>query len=119
MIESIEMNRVIEALADPSRREILSRLATGELTAGEVARPLAMSQPAVSHHLKVLEQAGLIRRRIDAQRRPCVLVAEGLRPLEDWLRKLRDVIEQNYTQLDQLLAENDHHRGKTKDETES
>lgn len=116
MIESVKINQVIDALADPTRRAILSSLASGEMTAGEVARPLKISQPAVSHHLKVLEQAGLIRRRIDAQRRPCALLIEGFGPLEDWIKKLRAVMEQNYTRLDQLLAESNPHEDRTEDD---
>lgn len=107
MIKATPTDALLAALADPTRRAILSRLAGGELTAGEVAAPLAMTQPAVSHHLRVLEQAGLIRRRIDGQRRPCRLVPEALAPLESWLSGLRAAMEQNYRRLDALLAEDD------------
>ncbi len=96
---------VLTALADPTRRAILSRLALGEMTAGEVAAPFAMTQPAVSHHLKVLERAGLIRRRIDGQRRPCRIVPEALAPVERWLGDLRRVMETNYARLDAVLAD--------------
>jgi DNA-binding transcriptional ArsR family regulator len=96
---------VLTALADPTRRAILAQLAQGEITAGEVAAPFAMTQPAVSHHLKVLERAGLIRRRIDGQRRPCRLVPEALAPVERWLADLRRAMEQNYARLDAVLAD--------------
>lgn len=104
MMQAAPTDTVLAALADPTRRAILARLAEGELTAGEVAAPLAMTQPAVSHHLKVLEKAGLIRRRIDGQRRPCALNPAALAPLESWLRMLRETMEQNYARLDSLLA---------------
>ena len=76
-------DRTFAALADPTRRAILARLAEGEATVGELAEPFAISQPAVSQHLRVLEQAGLIVRRIDGQRRPCRLAPDGLARLEE------------------------------------
>lgn len=105
MTEMMDTDLMLSALADPTRRAILGLLAEGEMTAGEVARPFAMTQPAVSHHLKVLERAGLIRRRVDGQRRPCALVPGALDPLEAWLRQLRDRMERNYSRLDRLLAD--------------
>ena len=102
------LNTTLTALADPTRRAILARLALGEATVAEIARPFAMSQPAVSHHLKVLEGAGLILRRVDRQRRPCRLAPGALAPLEGWLRDLRDMMERNYQRLDALLKEDDH-----------
>lgn len=92
------------ALADPTRRAILARLAEGEATVGELAAPFAMSQPAVSQHLKVLERAGLIRRRVDGQRRPCRLDPAGLPEVEAWLGRLRAAMEANYARLDAMLA---------------
>jgi len=99
------LDTTLSALADPTRRAILARLALGEATAGELAQPFAISQPAISHHLKVLEEAGLILRRVDAQRRPCRLAPQALDPLEGWLRDLRATMEHNDQRLDRLLAE--------------
>lgn len=93
------------ALADPTRRAILARLSQGEATVAELARPFAMSQPAVSRHLKVLEQAGLITSAVDAQRRPRRLEARRLAELSGWIDRLREVWEHNYRRLDDLLAE--------------
>ena len=81
------------ALADPTRRAILARLAHGEASVGELARPFAMSQPAISKHLKVLERAGLIARGRDAQRRPCRLVAQPLADANNWLEGYRQFWE--------------------------
>lgn len=99
------MNAALHALSDPTRRAILARLAKGEATPSDLARPFAMSQPAISQHLKVLEAAGLIRRRVDGQRRPCRLAPEGLAELETWLARLRAVFDANYNRLDALLDE--------------
>lgn len=93
------------ALADPTRRAIIAQLARGEATAGELARPFALTQPTISHHIKVLERAGLITRRREGTSRPCRLAPEGLRPLDAWLAGLRDAMERNYERLDELLAE--------------
>ena len=91
------------ALADPTRRAILARLATGETTVMELARPFAISQPAISRHLKVLEGAGLIERRIDGSRRPCRLTTQALDGIEGWLAELRRALAANYDRLDTLL----------------
>lgn len=93
------------ALSDPTRRAILARLATGEATVMELAEPFAMSQPAVSHHLRVLEQAGLITRRVDGAKRPCRLAPGGIAEIEQWLGLLRTSLEANYSRLDQVLDE--------------
>ena len=93
------------ALSDPTRRAIMARLALGEATVSELAQPFAISQPAISQHLKVLENAGLILRRIDGTRRPCRLAPQGLNELDRWLAMLRQTMEQNYNRLDALLAE--------------
>jgi DNA-binding transcriptional ArsR family regulator len=93
------------ALADPTRRAILTRLAAGEATVTELAAPFAMSQPAISKHLKVLERAGLISRGRDAQRRPCHLEARPLRAATDWLENYRRYWEESYQRLDALLEE--------------
>jgi DNA-binding transcriptional ArsR family regulator len=93
------------ALADPTRRAILARLAAGEATVTELARPFAMSQPAISKHLKVLERAGLVSRGRDAQRRPCRLVARPLAVATAWLEDYRRFWEERYRNLDVLLDE--------------
>lgn len=92
------------ALSDPTRRAILARLALGEAAVNVLAAPFAISQPAISQHLKVLENAGLILRRIDGTRRPCRLAPQGLTDLISWLADLRRVMEANYNRLDDLLA---------------
>lgn len=102
------MNRLdaaFSALADPTRRAILARLALGETTVMELAEPFTMSQPAVSRHLKVLEEAGLIARRIEGTKRPCRLAPGALAEIDQWLDLLRRALEANYDRLDQLLAE--------------
>ena len=93
------------ALADPTRRAIIARLASGEASVGELAEPFAMSQPAISKHLKVLERAGLISRGRDAQRRPRRLVAKPLAEATEWLEKYRKFWERRFGQLDALLDE--------------
>ncbi len=99
------LNATFAALADPTRRAILSRLATGQLSVAELARPFAMSQPAISKHLKVLERAGLISRGRDAQRRPRQLEAKPLAEATEWLERYREFWEGNYQRLDALLEE--------------
>ena len=93
------------ALADPTRRAILTRLAAGEATVTELAAPFAMSQPAISKHLKVLEKAGLIHRGRDAQRRPARIDAKPLQEASSWIEKYRELWEANYARLDTLLDE--------------
>jgi DNA-binding transcriptional ArsR family regulator len=99
------LDTTFSALADPTRRAILARLAAGEATVTELAAPFAMSQPAVSKHLKVLERAGLVSRGRDAQRRPVRLEAQPLKAAVDWLADYRDYWEESYRQLDALLRE--------------
>jgi len=99
------LNATFAALADPTRRVILSRLATGQLSVAELARPFAMSQPAISKHLKVLERAGLISRGRDAQRRPRQLEAKPLAEATEWLERYREFWEGNYQRLDALIEE--------------
>ena len=99
------LDATFSALADPTRRAILARLAAGEATVTELAAPFAMSQPAVSKHLKVLERAGLVSRGRDAQRRPVRLEAQPLKAAVDWLADYRDYWEESYRQLDVLLRE--------------
>jgi DNA-binding transcriptional ArsR family regulator len=97
------LDATFAALADPTRRAILARLAGGEATVTELAAPFAMSQPAISKHLKVLERAGLITRGRDAQRRPCRLRAGPLKAATDWLADYRQFWEERYQRLDALL----------------
>ncbi|WP_210506127.1 helix-turn-helix transcriptional regulator [Naasia sp. SYSU D00057] len=92
------------ALADPTRRSLLARLSVGDATVGELAAPFAMSVQAVSKHLTVLEQAGLITRRREAQRRPCSLNREAIGPLVDWLDAFRRRTEEKFARLDEVLA---------------
>jgi DNA-binding transcriptional ArsR family regulator len=93
------------ALADPTRRAILARLALGEANVTELARPFDMSQPAVSKHLKVLERAGLISRGRDAQSRPCRLEAQRLREATEWMERYRRFWEESFDRLDGFLEE--------------
>jgi DNA-binding transcriptional ArsR family regulator len=100
-----QLDAMFMALADPTRRAIIRRLTGGEATVTELARPFAMSQPAVSKHLKVLERAGLVSRRRDAQRRPCRLEARRLKAVTDWLDGYRRYWDESYQRLDDLLGE--------------
>ncbi|HWM03355.1 MAG TPA: metalloregulator ArsR/SmtB family transcription factor [Actinophytocola sp.] len=93
------------ALADPTRRAILARLAQGEASVKELAEPFAMTQPAISKHLKVLERAGLVSRGRDAQRRPCRIEAHPLRDATEWLVDFRRFWAESYERLDSLLDE--------------
>lgn len=93
------------ALADPTRRAILVRLAEGEATVAQLAAPFTISQPAVSRHLKVLEEAGLIETRVAGTARPRRLKPQAMADIWDWLSQLRGVLAANYDRLDQLLAE--------------
>ena len=102
---SDQLSLTLAALADPTRRAILARLSEGEATVGELAEPFAMTLPAVSRHLKVLERAGLITRGRDAQRRPARLDAEPLRELEEWLATYRQHWEERLDRLETYLAE--------------
>ena len=99
------LDATFAALADPTRRAILARLALGETSVAELAEPFAMSQPAVSKHLKVLEQAGLISTGQDAQRRPRRLEAKPLAEASGWLERYRKIWESNFQRLDALLVE--------------
>jgi DNA-binding transcriptional ArsR family regulator len=99
------LDATFAALADPTRRAILTRLASGEATVTELAAPFQMSQPAISKHLKVLERAGLVSRGRDAQRRPCRLEARPLEAATRWLENYRSYWEESYRRLDALLEE--------------
>ena len=98
------LDSAFSALADPTRRAILARLAKGEATVNELAEPFEITQPAISQHLKVLEDAGLIVRRVDGTRRPRRLVKARIDAMDRWLAMLRKALEQNYDRLDQVLA---------------
>ena len=102
---SERLDLTFAALADPTRRAILARLATGEATVTQLAEPFEMSQPAISKHLKVLERAGLISMGVDAQRRPRKLEPKRLEEAVDWIERYREIFEQSYRRLDALLEE--------------
>lgn len=97
------LSTTLSALADPTRRAILARLARGEATVLELAEPFAISLPAISRHLKVLEQAGLITRGRDAQWRPCRLEPEPLKDVTMWLEQYRQLWEERFHRLDEYL----------------
>ncbi len=99
------LDATFAALADPTRRAILARLTTGEASVTELSAPFAMSQPAISKHLKVLERAGLVSRGRDAQRRPVRLEPKPLAEATDWLERYREAWEANFSRLDALLDE--------------
>src|SRR5882672_2783130 len=105
MSPSQRLDATFAALADPTRRAILARLVSGEASVNELARPFAMSQPAISKHLKVLERAGLISRGQDAQRRPRRLEPKPLADATDWLERYRQAWEVRFQRLDELLDE--------------
>src|SRR5512144_2900125 len=99
------LDATFSALADPTRRAILARLASGEASVQELAEPFDMSLPAISKHLKVLERAGLVARSRDAQRRPCRLVAAPLRDVQVWIERYREHWEQAFSALDEVLED--------------
>ncbi len=99
-----DLDAVFAALADPTRRAILSRLADGQASVNEIAEPFEMSQPAISRHLKVLERAGLIERDVDEQRRPARLKAENMVAAVNWLEEFRVFWETSFDQLDDVLG---------------
>lgn len=105
MTPSERLDLTFTALADPTRRAILARLVEGDATVMELAEPFAMSQPAISKHLKVLEKAGLISRGRDAQRRPCHIEGEALAQATGWLENYRKIWEGNFARLDTLLTQ--------------
>lgn len=99
------LSTTFSALADPTRRAILARLASGEASVGELAKPMKMTMPAVTKHLKVLLRAGLIRQERRAQFRPCYLVAQPLKEASDWVEKYRRFWEQSLDRLEIYLRE--------------
>jgi DNA-binding transcriptional ArsR family regulator len=104
-MEAATLDVTFSALADPTRRAILARLAQGEASVNELAAPFDMSQPAISKHIKVLEKAGLVTRGRDAQRRPCRLQVAPLVAADAWIEKYRAMWEANFGRLDALLDE--------------
>ncbi len=109
---SPNLDAVFSALADPTRRAILTRLMQGEASVTEIAEPFDMSQPAISRHLKVLERAGLLERDIDEQRRPARLKADNMAVAVDWLTEFRRFWSASFDQLDDLLDEMNKAQGK-------
>ncbi len=104
MNASSRLDAAFSALADPTRRAILARLVAGEATVNELAAPFSISQPAISRHVKILEEAGLILRRVDGTNRPCRLAPGALDELDAYLTMLRDGMARSYDRLDRLLA---------------
>ena len=104
MEASFNLDAAFSAMADPTRRAILARLAKGEATVMELAEPFDMSQPAISQHLKVLEDAGLVTCRVDGTKRPRRLANAGVEAMDQWLAMLRKALEKNYDRLDEVLA---------------
>lgn len=104
MQDTMNLDAAFSALADPTRRAILAQLAKGEATVLELAKPFDMTQPAISQHLKVLEDAGLIARRVDGAKRPRRLAKAGVDAMDQWLAILRKALERNYERLDEVLA---------------
>jgi DNA-binding transcriptional ArsR family regulator len=109
---ALSLDAAFSALADPTRRAILARLAEGEATVMELAEPFAITQPAISQHLKVLEEAGLVTRRVDGARRPRRLASGGIEAMDQWLAMLRKALEKNYDRLDAVLAGMEHPKAK-------
>ncbi|MBL1405566.1 MAG: transcriptional regulator [Hyphomicrobiales bacterium] len=99
-----ELDAVFSALADPTRRAILKRLSNGQASVNEISVPFQMSQPAISKHLKVLERAGLIERKIDEQRRPAKLLAQNMVEAVEWLSEFKAFWKTSFDQLDNILA---------------
>jgi DNA-binding transcriptional ArsR family regulator len=100
------LNTAFAALADPTRRAIIARLATGEATVTELGAPFDLSQPAISKHLKVLERAGLISRGRAAQTRPCRLETAPLKEIPNWVASYRDLLDDSFDRLDAFLNSN-------------
>jgi DNA-binding transcriptional ArsR family regulator len=109
-----ELDRLFAALADPTRRAIIARLASGQATVTELVEPFGLAQPSVSKHLKVLERAGLISRGRAAQTRPCMLEPEPLRRIDEWVGAYRRLWEDRFDRLDSFLksSESPRKRGK-------
>ena len=104
-MQTQRLDSTFAALADPTRRAILTRLASGDASVMELAAPFSISQPAISKHLEVLERAGLVSRGRDGQRRPCRIEAKPLAEADEWIERYRVIWEGNFKRLDALLAE--------------
>ena len=104
MDKQLDLDAAFAALADPTRRAILARLAKGEATVMELAQPFEMTQPAISQHLKVLEDAGLVVGRVEGPRRPRRIAKAGIEAMNQWLAMLKKALENNYARLDEVLA---------------
>ena len=104
-MQTQRLDSTFAALADPTRRAILTRLASGDASVMELAAPFSISQPAISRHLEVLERAGLVSRSRDGQRRPCRIEAKPLAEADAWIERYREIWEGNFKRLDDLLAE--------------
>jgi DNA-binding transcriptional ArsR family regulator len=104
MLLESNLDAVFSALADPTRRALVARLAKGEATVMELAEPFEMTQPAISQHLKVLEDAGLVVRRVDGAKRPRRLAKAGTEAMDQWLAMVRQTLEKNYDRLDEVLT---------------
>jgi DNA-binding transcriptional ArsR family regulator len=117
--ENLQLDTTFAALADPTRRAILARLMAGQASVMELAEPFAMTQPAISKHLKVLERAGLISRGRDAQRRPCRLEAKRLAEANGWLENYRRFWEESFERLDTVLEELQAHEMPDKSNTDT
>src|ERR1700758_731450 len=102
---SRDLDAAFSALADPTRRAILARLAKGEATVMELSGPFEMTQPAISQHLKLLEEAGLVASRVDGTKRPRRLAKAGIEAMDQWLAMLRKALERSYDRLDAVLAD--------------
>jgi DNA-binding transcriptional ArsR family regulator len=113
------LNAAFAALADPTRRAILARLAAGEATVMELAQPFEMTQPAISQHLKVLEEARLIVTRVQGTKRPRRLAKAGIAAMDQWLAMLRKGLEKSYDRLDQVLAAMESNKTINSDKTDS
>lgn len=111
-----QLSRVFAALADPTRRDMVARLAAGDATVGQLAEPYQVSMQAVSKHLKVLEDAGLVSRSRDAQRRPCHLEAEVFDLMTRWIEKYRQQAEERFRRLDAVLDRMDDEQDSSRDE---
>ena len=112
----LSLDATFSALSDPTRRAILARLTISEATVMELAEPFEMTQPAISRHLKVLEGAGLIVRRVEGAKRPCRLAKPGIDAIDQWLETLRKALARNYDRLDEVLANMKPHQERKCDE---
>ena len=104
MDSTLNLDAAFAALGDPTRRAILGRLSQGEASVAELAEPFDMTQPAISQHLKVLEDAGLVAHRVEGTKRPRRLAKAGIDAMDQWLAMLRKALEKNYDRLDQVLS---------------